>query len=320
MATHVVVGAGPVGSATATLLAKQGEQVRVITRRGSGPEHPAIELVAADASDGAALRRLTEGAVALYNCANPPYHRWPEEWPPIAAALLSAAESSGAVLVTAANVYAYGPVDRPMTEDMPLAAQTVKGRVRARMWQDALDAHQAGRIRAAEARSSDYIGPGTASLLTYGVFPRVLAGKRAIVPADLDAPHSWTYAGDVARTLATLARDERAWGRAWHVPTDHPLSIRDIATRAAALAGAKPPRLSRMPAPVLWLGGVFNPLVRELREMTYEFDRPFILDSSRVTETFGLRPTPLEEALRQMIVPDASTFSANGLPSKSTME
>jgi nucleoside-diphosphate-sugar epimerase len=337
MATHVIVGAGPVGSATANLLAERGDHVRVVTRRGTGPQHANIELVAADASDAAALRRLASGAAALYNCANPPYHRWPTDWPPIASALLSAAESSGAVLVTANNVYGYGPVDVPMTEDLPFDPPTVKGRVRAKMWHDALAAHTAGRIRATEARASDYLGPGAASMFTLMVLPRVLAGKRAMVPADLDAPHSWSYPGDVARTLVALAGDERAWGRPWHVPTDRPVSIRDLATRAAALAGAPTPkalvgadsdklhrpRLSRMPMAVLRLGGLFNPTARELPELAYEFDRPFILDSTRTTATFGIEPTPLDQVLRSTVAAaqaSSSGLAASGSPSKSTME
>jgi nucleoside-diphosphate-sugar epimerase len=299
MALHVIIGAGPVGSATADLLAQRGEQVRVVTRRGTGPRHPAIELVAGDAADAGALGRLAEGAAAIYNCVNPAkYYRWTTDWPPVAAALLSAAESSGAVLVTANNLYGYGPVDVPMTEDLPFDPPTVKGRVRAQMWHDALAAHTAGRIRATEARASDYLGPGAQSLLTLFALPRVLAGKPVILPADPDLPHSWTYPIDVARTLVALGSDERAWGRPWNVPTDHPASIRDIVTRAAALTGARPPRLYRLPEPVMWLASPLHPVVPTLREMRYQFERPFVLDSSRATATFGIEPTPLDEALR----------------------
>src|ERR1700704_1079484 len=105
MSQHVIVGAGPVGSATAKLLAERGERVRIVTRSGSGPEHPAIERTAADAADPNRLSALTEGAAALYNCANPLYHRWPTDWPPLASALLTAAERTGAPLVTLSNLY-----------------------------------------------------------------------------------------------------------------------------------------------------------------------------------------------------------------------
>src|SRR5215471_367786 len=100
---HVIVGAGPVGTATASLLADRGEQVRMVTRRGTGPERAEVERVAADATNAARLSELTKGAVALYNCANPPYDQWLTGWPPLNQALLRAAESSGAVLASACN-------------------------------------------------------------------------------------------------------------------------------------------------------------------------------------------------------------------------
>lgn len=300
MALHVIVGAGPVGTATARLLAERGEQVRVVTRRGTGPEHPAIERVAADAADADRLAVLTDGAAALYNCANPAYHRWPTDWPPLAAALLTAAERSGAVLATVGNLYGYGPVDAPMTEETPLASTGTKGRVRNRMWADALAAHRAGRARVTEVRGSDYLGAGVNSLGSL-VLPRVVAGRRVVVPVDLDAPHTFTYVGDVARTLVATATHERAWGRAWHVPSPPAVSVRALATRAAALAGAPAPKLTRLPYPALWLGGLFDPTVRELRETAYQFDRPFLMDSTLAERTFGISPTPLDEVLAETV-------------------
>lgn len=301
MALHVVVGAGAVGVATARLLTARGDQVRLVSRRGTGPEHPSVERVAADATDSAALARRTEGAVALYNCAAPPYHRWTSEWPPLAAALLDTAKATGAVLVSAGNLYLYGPVDGPLTEDLPARPAGPKARVRARMWQDALARHEAGRIRTAEVRASDHLGAGSRSLLTAAVLPRVLAGKRASVPADLDAPHTWTAVADVARTLVAVADDERAWGRAWHVPSVAPLSVREVVTRACAIAGAAPPRLSTMPPLVLWLGGLGNPLVRALRETQYQFRKPFVMDSSAAAAALGITPTPIHESLAETV-------------------
>ncbi|NES26697.1 NAD-dependent epimerase/dehydratase family protein [Micromonospora terminaliae] len=300
MALHVIVGAGPVGTATARLLAERGDRVRVVTRRGTGPAHPAVERVAADAADADRLTALTEGAVAVYNCANPAYHRWPLDWPPLAAALLTTAERTGAVLATVGNLYGYGPVDAPMTEATPLASTGTKGRVRNRMWADALAAHRAGRARITEVRGSDYLGPDGTSLAMM-VLPRVLAGQRVFLPVDWDAPHTWTYIPDVARTLVAAATDERAWGRAWHVPSAPAVSMRDLAQRAAALVGAPAPRLTRMPYPVLWLGGLANPFVRELRETAYQFARPYVLDSTAATATLGVEATPLDRAVKETV-------------------
>ncbi|MFG2065533.1 NAD-dependent epimerase/dehydratase family protein [Micromonospora tulbaghiae] len=300
MALHVIVGAGPVGTATARLLAERGERVRVVTRRGTGPEHPAIERVAADAADADRLTALSEGADALYNCANPEYHTWPTDWPPLAAALLTAAERSGAVLTTVGNLYGYGPVDAPMTEATPLAATGVKGRVRNRMWADALAAHRAGRARITEVRGSDYIGLGGKSLPMM-VLPKVLAGQRVFLPVAWDEPHTWTYVGDVARTLVAAATDPRAWGRAWHVPSAPPMSMRALADRAAERAGAPAPRLTRMPYPVLWLGGLADPFAREMRETAHQFAGPFVMDSTAASETFGIEGTPLDRVVDEMV-------------------
>jgi nucleoside-diphosphate-sugar epimerase len=296
MSLHVIVGAGPVGTATALLLAERGEQVRLVTRRGTGPEHPSIERVAADAASADGLTELTTGAVALYNCANPQYHAWLTDWPPLASALLTAAERTGATLVSAANLYGYGPVDGPMTPETPLAATHPKLKLRADMWRDALATHRAGRIKATEVRASDYIEDN--GLLTFGLGKPILAGKRAYSPAPLNVKHSWTSIQDVARTLVTVATDERAWGQAWMVPTNEALTVRELTDRFASVNGAPKPKVSAIPYAVLWSYGLFDKFVKELRTTRYQFAAPFVVDSSATTATFGLEPSPMDERLR----------------------
>ena len=292
----MIVGAGPIGTAAAQLLAERGDQVRIVTRRGSGPQHPAIELVAADATNADQLSKLTEGAAALYNCANPQYHQWLTDWPPLAAAILTAAERSGAVLAIMGNLYGYGPVTAPITPSTPLAATHPKLKLRADMWRDALAAHQAGRARVTEVRASDYIEAN--GLLAYGLGKALLAGSRGTAPAPLDVPHSWTSIADAARTLVTVAGDERAWGSGWLVPTQPAITLRELATRFAAVNGAPAPKLSTIPYPVLWGVGLFSPMVRELRTTRYQFTSPFVIDASATTQTFGIEPRPLDESLR----------------------
>jgi nucleoside-diphosphate-sugar epimerase len=299
MSLHVIVGAGPVGSATASLLAERGEQVRVVTRHGSGPQHPAIERVAADATDASRLSTLADGAAVLYNCASPLYHRWFTDWPPLASALLTAAERSGAVLATASNLYGYGPVDGPITAATPLAATQPKLRLRAQMWRDALAAHEAGRIRVTEVRGSDYIEAN--SIFSVVLAKPLLAGKRGYVPAALDVPHSWTSIADVAKTLVTAAGTERARGQAWLVPTNPPLTVREISTRFTTLAGTPAPKLTSLPYAVLWTSGLFSPTLRELRITNYQWTRPFVLDASRTEQEFGLTPTPIDQALAALM-------------------
>jgi nucleoside-diphosphate-sugar epimerase len=299
MSMHVIVGAGPVGSATARLLAGRDEQVRIITRSGAGPAAPGIERIAADATDTERLTALAKGAAVLYNCACPPYHRWPQDWPPLAAAVLAVAASTGAVLVTMSNLYGYGPAGHPMTEDDPLAASGPKGRTRAQVWTQALAAHVAGRARVTEARASDFFGPGVHAQSPIGSrsIPRLLSGRPIMVLGDPDVPHSWTYLPDIARTLITLGADQRAWGRPWHVPTSPPMTQREIFTALARTAAAPPPRLRPLSPWLIRAGGIAVPFLREFPEVAYQFTEPFEMDSTAFQATFGTGPTPIDEAL-----------------------
>lgn len=302
MGKHVIVGAGQVGARLAGRLAGRGHDVVVVTRSGSGPD--GVEKVAADVADQARLTEVAKGADALYNCVNPRYHRWTQDWPPMAASFLGAAEDTGAVLVTLSNLYVYGPVEGPMTEGLPLAATGVKARVRIKMWRDALAAHEAGRIRMTELRGSDYYGPGSTDQSYVGEVRFVkplLAGKRVPFFSDPSIPHAWTYLPDVAEALAIAGTDERAWGRAWHVPTGPAVSALDMAERLCAVAGAPDPRVHEVPRAVFNAMGLFSPLLKELRETRYQFDRPYVLDSSAFESTFAMAPTPLDGALRAVL-------------------
>ena len=302
----VVIGAGVIGNRVAELLAERGDRVSVVSRRGAGPD--GVAHVAADAADAGAMARLAEGAAVIYNCVNPPYHRWPADWPPIAASLLAAAERSGAVLVTLSNLYGYGPAApspgnggydaaHPMTEAAPLAATGPKGRVRARVWQDARAAHQAGRVRAAEVRAADFVGPGAQSALGERIVGRIREGKRVSVLGRADRPHTWSFTGDVAGMLVVAGTDPRAWGRAWHVPSNAPRSQRQVIDDLARAAGAGHVRVSQIPSVVLRGLGLVSPLLRELRETEYQFRDDFVMDSSAAEATFGLKPTSWNEVV-----------------------
>lgn len=298
---HVVVGAGPIGTSLARRLAHEGERVRVLTRSGRDFGVPGVESLAVDATDVGKLTAAVRGAQVLYNCANPgTYSAWEKEWPPLANALLAAAESTGAVLVTASNLYGYGPVDGPMTRAMPLRPSDHKGALRARLWGEALAAHEAGRVRVAEARASDYIGPALS--IGNGVLARyahaTLGGKPAMVFADPDQPHTWTAIEDVAATLAVLGQDERAWGSAWIVPSNPALSVRRTLLDLHGECGLPEPQLRQVPRWTMRAGGAFVPLLREVTGVLYQFDAPFVADGSETTEQLGVAPTPWERVVR----------------------
>lgn len=302
MSLHVVVGFGPAGAATARLLAQQGHSVRVVTTSGRSPE-PGIEHVALDATDRERLTRTARGAAAIHGCAAPPYHRWAAAWLPLTSSLCAAAEATGAVLVMLGNLYGYGPVDAPLTEDLPLAAAGPKGRVRAAAWEQARRLHEQGRIRVVELRASDFFGPGVTEggHLAARVVPPLLRGKPVSTLGNPDAPHSWTYLPDVAGAMVEVAGEERAWGRPWHVPTQRARSVREMVDCLADHAGTGPVTVRRIPPAVLGVAGLFSPLLRELREIRYQFDRPFLVDSSAYEEAFAVRATPLDEQVKATV-------------------
>jgi hypothetical protein len=267
-----------------------------------------VTAIAADVTDAARLADIAAGAESIVNALNPAqYWKWDELWPPMAAAILQAAERSGAGLVTVNNLYLYGQVDGPIREDSPIAPNGHKGEVRAGMWRDALALHDAGRIRATELRASDYVGAGMGaqSLLNSYIIKPAMRGKAGwLVMGDADAPHTWTAGSDVARLAATLATDDRAgraWGRAWHVPSSPARSMAQVASDTAALVGTTPRRPHRIPNAVVDAIGLVYPLLRELKETRHEFERPFVLDSSLTEQTFGLEPTPWEITLKETV-------------------
>ena len=308
MALHVIVGKGPVGTTTADELAARGHEVRVLSRSG-GHSTATVEHRQVDATDAAALAAAAAGAAALYNAVNPPYHRWATDWPPVAAALLTAAERTGAVLVTMGNMYGYGRPDGPMTPDSPLAATDTKGRVRNRMWASALAAHEAGRVRVTEARASDFVGPRVPADHSHLVrqMSTIRRARRAWVVGDPDAPRSWAFLPDVAATLATLGTDERALGRAWHVPTDPPRSQRQAITDLATALGVDTPRVSGIPWPVLSAVGLVLPIMGEVVDIRHQFDQEFVSDATATTTTFGLTATPWDVVMAQTVGATAPT-------------
>jgi nucleoside-diphosphate-sugar epimerase len=298
---HLVVGAGSVGSALAELLADEGKEVILATRSGSGPNHANIKLVTADASNVSSLLAVAPTAIAICNCVNPPYHQWAKLWPPVAASFLAYAEKTGAVLATRSNLYGYGPVDVPMTENLPLNAPGVNGKVRANMWIEAKAMHDAGIIKATEVRGSDYVSASDQSRVGARVLPKVLAGKPAQVLGDIDVKHTWTYPLDVARLMKIVASDSRAWGKAWHVPSNEAKTQNEVVSELASTAGVSSPKLSSVPTVIWNLIALFNPLMRALKETAYQMQRPYILDDSAARETFGMQPTPWNQILNDVV-------------------
>ncbi len=303
MDLHVIFGSGPVGLALMNELVSHGKAVRIVNRSGTLRQAApsGVEVSRGDAIDPASTRALCQGAVVVYNCTNPPYTEWLAKFPPLQAGVLAGAVSAKAKLVVMENVYMYGPTGgRPITEDLPYAATTRKGKLRARMAEELLAVHAAGTLRIAIGRASDFFGPqAIQSSAGERMFAPALAGKTVQVLGNPDLPHTYTYIPDIAKGLVILGERDEASGQAWHLPSAQTITTRQFIEKISGITrpGQKPHILA---APRLLIQGLglFDPMMREVAEMQYEFEEPFILDNSRFEKAFGDIATPLDEAIQ----------------------
>lgn len=297
---HVIFGTGAIGLATFDALRRRGRTVRLVNRSGQARVPDGVEVAAGDASDPAFAAEAARGAV-IYQTLNPAYPQWDTQFPALQSGVLAAAESSGARLVSMENVYMYGrPDGHPPTADRANNAHTKKGQLRARMSEELLTAHRAGRVQVAIGRASDYFGPrgGAQSNLGDRVFPAALTGKTATVLGDPDQPHTYTYIPDIGEGLAVLGEDADAPGEIWHLPNDpETRTTRELVDIIYKLAGQPRARLRTMPPLILRGLSLINPTIRELLEMQYQFEEPFIVDSSKMAHRLGLTATPIDQAI-----------------------
>ena len=297
-ALSVVLGTGPLGLAVVRQLSARGQRVRAVSRSGGRDLPDGVEVGTANLAETADVRQACAGAEVVYHCASPPYHRWRELHPQLMAAIIEGAAAAEAKLIFGDNLYAYGPVDGPIVEDLPYRAAGPNGQTRAQIAGDLMAAHEQGRVRAAIGRGSDFFGPhARQSQVGERVFARALAGKRAQLLGDPDAPHSVTYIEDFARALVTLGERQEALGGVWHVPNDQAVSTRRFVEMVFQELG-RPVRLQVTPGWAVAMVGLFNPTIRAVTEQLYQVERPWVVDSSKFERTFGWTATPLREAIR----------------------
>ena len=301
---NIVIGTGPLGRWVAQALAERGRPAILVNRGGRIGDTlpPGVTVTAADATDPHAVADVCSGATAVFHCAMPPYTRWPEDFPPLTRGILEGVARTGARLIYGDNLYAYGDTGgRPLTEDLPPAATDRKGRVRAEMAAMLLDAHRAGKVVVAIGRASDFYGPlVTNATLGEMFFAAALAGKTANLLGDIDAPHTYTYIRDFGRALVTLSENDRALGRVWHVPSAPTLTTRQMVERVEAALG-RPVKVRPAGRLMVGLLGLFNPMVREVREMMYQWEQPYVMDHTRFEQAFGADPTPHETAIEETL-------------------
>ena len=297
----VVIGTGPLGLAVVHALLANGTRVRVVNHSGKADVAGNVEVMGGDIGDLAFARAVGRAAQSIFLCAKPPYLQMADGVQPIMDGALAAAAATGAKLIYADSLYAYGPFAGPLTEDVPYTATGRKGMARAHLATQLMAAHTAGTVRATIGRASDFYGPGvTESVVGERVFGFALAGKAASVLGNLDVPHTYTFIEDFANGLVTLGTHDQALGQTWHIPSAETVTTRAFVTLVFEALG-QPVKIQAAPRWLVSLLGIFDPTMRELTETLYQSEQPFVMDCSKYERAFGASTTSHREAIRKTL-------------------
>jgi nucleoside-diphosphate-sugar epimerase len=298
----VLGGGGGAGRAIVHSLSDTGHRVRAVTRGGDARVPAGVERLAADITTGEGAAAAVAGAEVVYMAAQPPYHRWPREFPAMLGTVLDAVAGVGAKLVMVDNLYMYGPGPTTLREELPERGGTRKGDVRASMAATLRRAHAAGRVRVTIGRASDYFGPAAdnSGVTALAIAPAA-AGKTIRWMGRLDRRHSVAYLPDVARAYVVLGDESKADGETWILPHGPaPTGAEFLATVNSVLAHtAKTGVVSRA---MLRIVSPFHRVSRESLEVGYQWTEDFVADDAKFQRVFGpFAVTPLEEAVATSI-------------------
>lgn len=302
---QTILGAGgAIGNFLASELLHYTDRIRLVSRN---PEkiNPNDELLPVDLSKAEGVDKAIEGSGIVYVTIGFPYRYkvWKEMWPPFIKNVINACEKHSAKLVFFDNIYMYSADSlNPITEDLPQNPPSKKGAVRKEVADLITTAHKEGRIQACFARSADFYGPAIDrnSVINETVFIPLSKGKTANWLAKLNKRHSYTYVPDAARATAMLGNSDKSWGEAWHLPTaPDPYTGREWIERIANALGVK--AKSRVaPAWMMQIAGLFDPIMSELPEMMYQYNRDYVFNSDKFESAFDFKPTPYEEGIKEV--------------------
>ena len=296
---HVVFGAsGNAGSAIVRELVRKKLNVRGVNRSGIADVPEGVEIVKADILNKQESKLAIKDASVIYNCLNVPYNRWLDDLIPLTKAFIDLGSENGIKSVIIDNLYMYGrSYNEPLREDMEPLAQSRKGKIRAEIARLYLQAHKEGKINVIICRASDFYGPGVINA-TMGarIMTKVLQGKKISVLYNPDVSHTFSYVNDYAKAIVNLASFDDVFGQIWHIPAAEPITQRKFLEIASEIAN-KAPKITSLSNFMLNTVALFNPIVKEIKEISYQFEKPFIMDHSKYEKRFGLNITPHKEAI-----------------------
>lgn len=296
---HVVLGgSGGAGNAIARALADVGLRVRAVTRSGSTDLPATVEMRAADVTVADGIARAVAGASVVYMAAQPPYHRWPQEFPAMLRSVIDGVAAVGAKLVMVDNLYAYGPGAGVITEQTPERATDRKGATRRALTAMLWEAHHAGRLRVTIGRASDYFGPrADNSGITALAIEPVAEGKTIRWTGSLDTPRVNAFLPDIARAYVELGTSEVADGELWILPHGPAVTGREFLA-AVNRALPSPLKTGLVTRGMMRMVAPFHRISRESLPMLYQWTEQLLVDDSKFQRAFGpFATTPLDVAV-----------------------
>jgi nucleoside-diphosphate-sugar epimerase len=299
--TTILGAGGPISNELVKILSADGTPLRLVSRNPR-PAARGTETLAADITDQQQAIRAVAGSSTVHLLIGLKYDVkvWQQHWPRVIANTIEACKRAGAKLLFFDNVYMYGKVKGPMTEETPYAPVSKKGEIRARIATTLMDEVKRGHLTAMIARAADFYGPSDAGhgLPNALVFEPFAKGAKAQWLINDSAPHSLTFTPDAARGVAMLAQRDSAWNQVWHLPTYAPAPTGKEFIEMAAQAFGVKFKYRILNRGMIKVGGWFNPLVGELSEMLYQNDSPYVFDSTKFARAFGFAGTPYADGIR----------------------
>lgn len=309
---QTILGAG---GAIGIELAKSLKQFTATIRLASrNPKkvNPSDQLMSTDLTNPNDVAKAVAGSKVVYLTVGLPYNTkiWQSTWPLLMTNVIAACKSHQAKLVFFDNIYMYDPESlATLTEAAPIRPVSKKGQVRARIAQMILDEVHNGTLQALIARSADFYGPAikSNSVLTETVFKNLHGGKKAIWLGSANHRHSFTYVPDAAKATALLGNTPDAYNQIWHLPTAaNPFTGKEWIAAIARELGVTP-HFQVVPKFMVRLAGLFVPIMKEMVEMLYQYDRDYVFNSSNFETRFGQSPTPYLEGIRAIVATDYKT-------------
>jgi len=301
---QTILGSGGIiANHLATSLPTYTDKIRLVSRNPkavTGNE----ELFPADLTSAEQVMKAVKGSDVVYLTAGLQYNSkvWQEQWPVLMQNVINACKEIDAKLVFFDNVYMYGKVIGPMTEETPFNPSSKKGEVRAKIATMILDEITKGSLTALVARAADFYGPGTYnSFLNMMVFENMKKGKAAQLMISKNLKHSFTYTPDAGKATALLGNTPTAYNQTWHLPTDmNVLTCNQIVEIAAKELNVKP-KITVLPKLMIQMAGLFSPVIKESIEMLYQYDSDYIFDSGKFDNAFNFDKVLYADGIRNSV-------------------